>query len=100
MKFTKGNNLSKGRPKGSKNVRTTELKNMLRDLLFDKEQLIQDWNDMDLLQRSEFRIRMAKYVTPEVKEGFDSQLGSNLMFEVSDIEKAILKDQENDRKIQ
>ena len=25
MKFTKGNNLSKGRPKGSKNVRTTEL---------------------------------------------------------------------------
>ncbi|MDC0496755.1 hypothetical protein OAN50_00160 [Flavobacteriaceae bacterium] len=42
MKFTKGNTLSKGRPKGSKNVRTTELKNMLRDLLFDKEQLIQD----------------------------------------------------------
>ena len=100
MKFTKGNTLSKGRPKGSKNVRTTELKNMLRDLLFDKEQLIQDWNDMDLLQRSEFRIRMAKYVTPEVKEGFGSQVGSNLMFEVSDIEKAILKDQENDRKIQ
>ena len=100
MKFTKGNNLSKGRPKGSKNVRTTELKNMLRDLLFDKEQLIQDWNDMDLLQRSEFRIRMAKYVTPEVKDGFSSQEDSNLMFDVIDMEKAILKDQENDRKIQ
>ena len=100
MKFTKGNSLSKGRPKGSKNVRTTELKNMLRDLLFDKEQLIQDWNDMDLLQRSEFRIRMAKYVTPEVKEGFSSQEDSNLMFDVIDMEKAILKDQENDRKLQ
>ena len=100
MKFTKGNTLSKGRPKGSKNVRTTELKNMLRDLLFDKEQLIQDWNDMDLLQRSEFRIRMAKYVTPEVKEGFGSQEDSNLMFDVIDMEKAILKDQENDRKLQ
>ena len=100
MKFTKGNTLSKGRPKGSKNVRTTELKNMLRDLLFNKEQLIQDWNDMDLLQRSEFRIRMAKYVTPEVKEGFSSQVDSNLMIDMSDMEKAILKDQENDRKLQ
>ena len=29
--------------------------------------MIEDWNDMDLMQRSEFRIRMAKYVTPEVK---------------------------------
>ena len=100
MKFTKGNTLSKGRPKGSKNVRTTELKNMLRDLLFNKEQLIQDWNDMDLLQRSEFRIRMAKYVTPEVKEGFGSQEDSNLMYDVIDMEKGILKDQENDLKIQ
>ena len=42
MKFTKGNNLSTGRPKGSKNTRTTELKNLLRDLLFDKDQMIQD----------------------------------------------------------
>ena len=48
MKFTKGNNLSTGRPKGSKNTRTTELKNLLRDLLFDKDQMIEDWNDMDL----------------------------------------------------
>ena len=102
MKFTKGNNLSTGRPIGSKNTRTTELKNLLRDLLFDKDQMIQDWNDMDLMQRSEFRIRMAKYVTPEVKDsemttGFNKE---NVLFDVSDMETAILKDQENVRKIQ
>ena len=45
---------------------------------------------MDLLQRSEFRIRMAKYVTPEVKEGFSSQEDSNLMFDVIDMETALL----------
>jgi len=100
MKFTKGNNLSTGRPKGSKNTRTTELKNLLRDLLFDKDQMIEDWNNMDLMQRSEFRIRMAKYVTPEVKEGFSSQEDSNLMIDMSDMETAILKDQENVRKLQ
>ena len=71
-------------------------------MLFDKDQMIEDWNDMDLMQRSEFRIRMAKYVTPEVKDsemttGFNKE---NILFDVSDMETAILKDQENVRKLQ
>ena len=64
--------------------------------------MIEDWNDMDLMQRSEFRIRMAKYVTPEVKDsemttGFNKE---NVLFDVNDMETAMLKDQENVRKLQ
>jgi len=53
--------------------------------------------------RSEFRIRMAKYVIPEIKEGFGSLGDSNsneLMLEANDLEIAILKDIEDARKIQ
>ena len=103
MAFTKGNSLSTGRPKGSKNNTTREVKSLLNELLFNKEQLLEDWNGMDLRERSEFRIRMAKYVIPEIKEGFSSQGDSNsneLMLEANDLEIAILKDIEDARKIQ
>ena len=46
---------------------------------------------------------MAKYVIPEIKEGFGSQGDSNsneLMLEANDLEIAILKDIEDARKIQ
>jgi len=75
---------------------------LLKDLLFNKEQLLQDWEGMDLRERSEFRIRMAKYVIPEIKDGdigggFNKE---NLMIDTESLELAIIKDLKDARKIQ
>jgi len=37
MAFTKGNSLSTGRPKGSKNNTTREVKSLLNELLFNQK---------------------------------------------------------------
>ena len=62
MPFQKGHKLSIGRPKGKPNIISRKARKFLEDLAFDKSSMIKDWNKLDLRERMEFRIRMAKYI--------------------------------------
>ena len=82
MPFQKGHKLSTGRPKGATNKELTRAKKILTQIIFNKEQLIddlkellfnpiqltEDFNNLDVKGRMEFRCRMAKFVVPEQKQ--------------------------------
>ena len=68
MPFQKGHKLSTGRPKGATNKELTRAKKILNQIIFNKEQLIDDFNNLDVKGRMEFRCRMAKFVVPEQKQ--------------------------------
>ena len=68
MPFQKGHKLSTGRPKGSKNSELVRAKKILNQIIFNKKELINDFNSLDVKGRMEFRCRMAKYVIPEQKQ--------------------------------
>jgi hypothetical protein len=68
MPFQKGHKLSTGRPKGAKNTELAKAKKILNQIIFNKQQLINDFNSLDVNGRMEFRCRMAKYVIPEQKQ--------------------------------
>ena len=68
MPFQKGNKYGKGRPPKSENKLSQENKKFLSDLLFNPKQLREDFNNLDINGRMEFRCRMAKYIMPEQKQ--------------------------------
>ena len=68
MPFEKGHNLSTGRPLGSPNKLTKASKDFLRELLFDKEQMLEDWLKLDVNGRMELRTRLAPYLLTKAKE--------------------------------
>ncbi|MBG15489.1 MAG: hypothetical protein CL853_03955 [Crocinitomicaceae bacterium] len=68
MPFQKGNKYGKGRPPKSENKLSQENKKFLNDLLFNPKQLREDFNNLDINGRMEFRCRMAKYIMPEQKQ--------------------------------
>ena len=68
MPFEKGHNLSTGRPLGSQNKLTKASKDFLRELLFDKEQMLEDWLKLDVNGRMELRTRLAPYLLTKAKE--------------------------------
>ena len=68
MPFEKGHNLSTGRPLGSQNKLTKASKDFLRELLFDKEQMLEDWLKLDVNGRMELRTRLAPYLLTKGKE--------------------------------
>lgn len=70
MPFEKGHKLSMGRPKGSQNKELAEAKKILNALIFEPQSIIDDFNNLDVKGRMEFRCRMAKFVIPEQKAGF------------------------------
>ena len=67
MPFQKGHKLSNGRPKGALNKELSEAKKILNTIIFDKEKIVEDFNQLDVRGRMEFRVRMAKFVIPEQK---------------------------------
>ena len=68
MPFEKGHKLSTGRPKNSPNKLTKASKDFLRELLFDKEQMLEDWLQLDVNGRMELRTRLAPYLLTKAKE--------------------------------
>ena len=68
MKFEVGNTYGKGRSKGSKNKTHIETKDLINRILFNEDEFIADWKEMDVHARMELRIKMARFVMPEPKE--------------------------------
>jgi hypothetical protein len=66
--FTKGNTYGKGRPAGSQNKLTKANREFLHSILFDEEQFIKDWMELDLNGRMELRTRLASYILPKAKD--------------------------------
>ena len=76
MKFEVGNTYGKGRSKGSKNKTHIETKDLINRILFNEDEFIADWKEMDVHARMELRIKMARFIMPEPKElasnGYDT----------------------------
>ena len=68
MKFQVGNTYGNGRPKGSKNKTHIETKDLVNRILFNEKEFIADWKEMDVRERMELRIKMARFIMPEPKE--------------------------------
>ena len=68
MTFQKGHKLATGRPKGSLNKLTKANREFLHSILFDEEQFIKDWMELDLNGRMELRTRLASYILPKATE--------------------------------
>ena len=68
MKFEVGNTYGKGRSKGSKNKTHIETKDLINRILFNEDEFIADWKEMDVHARMELRIKMARFIMPEPKE--------------------------------
>ena len=68
MKYEIGNTYGSGRPKGSPNKTTAETKELINDLVFNKEEFTSDWKHMNAHERMEIRIKLAKFIIPEPKE--------------------------------
>lgn len=69
MAFSKNNNYSTGRPKGSRNRNTEALRGYLLELLQDnKEQLKEDLEELEPFQRVQTYIQLAKVVLPALKQ--------------------------------
>ena len=68
MPFEKGHKLATGRPKGSLNKELSEAKKILNTIIFDKQKIVDDFNELDVRGRMEFRVRMAKFVILEQKD--------------------------------
>lgn len=66
--FEKGNKIGKGRPKGSPNKSTSEIKEKFQLLLDDNLPDIQEWID-DLESKDKIRVilDLASYVIPRIK---------------------------------
>ena len=68
MKYEVGNNYGVGRPKGSPNKTTAETKELISELVFNREEFTTDWKHMNAHERMEIRIKLAKFIIPEPKE--------------------------------
>ena len=68
MKYEVGNTYGSGRPKGSPNKTTAETKELINDLVFNREEFTSDWKHMNAHERMEIRIKLAKFIIPEPKE--------------------------------
>tara|TARA_R110002050_G_scaffold10018_1_gene34890 strand:+ start:202 stop:537 length:336 start_codon:yes stop_codon:yes gene_type:complete len=86
--FKKGNKTGSGRPKGSKNKSTQQIKNAFQALLSNSlPQLIEDVNEMEPKDRANFLLKLSDKILPSLKS-VDSvvetkgiqQLGFNLNY--------------------
>ena len=68
MKYELGNTYGTGRPKGSPNKTTAETKQLINDIVFNREEFTEDWEQMYVRERMEIRIKLAKFIVPEPKE--------------------------------
>ena len=47
------------------NKTSKETKELINEILFNREEFITDWEQMDIRERMELRIKMARFVMPE-----------------------------------
>jgi len=67
-RFKKGNTLSKGRPKGTKNKNTAQIREFYANLITDhQEQFISDLKTLKPYERVRCLIELSKYVLPTLK---------------------------------
>ena len=50
------------------NKTSKETKELINEILFNREEFITDWQQMDIRERMELRIKMVRFVVPEPKE--------------------------------
>ena len=62
MPFEKGHKLSTGRPKGSLNKANSETKEFIHDLLYNQDELKEDWVSLEPRTKFEIRCRLAPYI--------------------------------------
>ena len=62
MPFEKGHKLSTGRPKGSLNKANSETKEFIHDLLYNQNELKEDWVSLEPRTKFEIRCRLAPYI--------------------------------------
>jgi hypothetical protein len=65
--FKAGNQYGKLTKRGS-NKNSKEVKDLITNVLFDTDQFMEDWKVMDIRERMELRIKLARYILPEPKE--------------------------------
>lgn len=66
--FAKGNNISKGRPKGSKNKQTENIRQFFIDFVDEnKESLQLDFEMLEPKDRFKYIFEMAKFFLPSLK---------------------------------
>ena len=65
--FKPGNQYGKLTKRGS-NKNSKEVKDLITNVLFDTGQFMEDWKQMDIRDRMELRIKLARYILPEPKE--------------------------------
>ena len=80
MAFKKGNTYGKGRPVGSQNKLSIANKEFLHKVLFDQEQFLIDWSELDLNGRMELRTRLAPYIFPKQTQDSMSKFGEEPLF--------------------
>tara|TARA_B110000305_G_scaffold102828_1_gene115630 strand:- start:34 stop:411 length:378 start_codon:yes stop_codon:yes gene_type:complete len=68
MGFQKGNTHGKGRPQGSQNKLTSMSKDFLKTVLFNEEEFLYDYKELDVNGRMELRIKLAPFILPKAKE--------------------------------
>ena len=83
MTFQKGHKLATGRPKGSLNKLTKANREFLHSILFDEEQFIKDWMELDLNGRMELRTRLnpITYILPKPKDTEEIQKETQLFID-------------------
>ena len=91
MPFEKGHKLATGRPRGSQNKELAAAKKILNKIIFEPQSIIDDFNNLDVKGRMEFRCRMAKFVIPEQKAGFgfNTPSESGLGLDIGEIQNII-----------
>ena len=65
--FTKGNTYGKGRPAGSQNKVNKSSKDFLKSVLFNEDEFLNDYKELDVNGRMELRIKLASYVLPKAQ---------------------------------
>lgn len=65
--FRKGNTYGKGRPAGSQNKVSKSSKDFLKSVLFNEDEFLNDYKELDVNGRMELRIKLASYVLPKAK---------------------------------
>ena len=65
--FKPGNQYGKLTKRGS-NKNSKEVKDLITNVLFDTDQFMEDWKQMDIRDRMELRIKLARYILPEPKK--------------------------------
>ena len=75
MPFEKGHKLSTGRPRGSLNKANSETKEFIHDLLYNQDELKEDWVTLEPRTKFEIRCRLAPYIfqKPNTKVDINNQ---------------------------